>query len=50
MYTEEYRRKLVSPEEAAEAVPEGGALIHGLTMAEPPRSWAPSRRGWPPAG
>ncbi|BEQ17029.1 4-hydroxybutyrate CoA-transferase [Desulfoferula mesophila] len=36
MYTEEYRRKLVSPEEAAEAVPEGGALIHGLTMAEPP--------------
>ncbi|MCB2191565.1 MAG: 4-hydroxybutyrate--acetyl-CoA CoA transferase [Deltaproteobacteria bacterium] len=36
MFTEEYKRKLVSPEQAAEAVPEGGTLVHGLTMAEPP--------------
>ena len=36
MYTEEYKRKLVSPEQAAGAVPDGGTLIHGLTMAEPP--------------
>ena len=36
MYAEEYKRKLVSPEQAALAVPDGGALIHGLTMAEPP--------------
>lgn len=36
MYTEEYKRKLVSPEQAAQAVPDGGTLIHGLTMAEPP--------------
>ncbi|MCF8064827.1 MAG: 4-hydroxybutyrate--acetyl-CoA CoA transferase [Desulfarculaceae bacterium] len=36
MYTEEYKRKLVSPEQAALAVPDGGTLIHGLTMAEPP--------------
>lgn len=36
MFAEEYKRKLVSPEEAARAVPEGGTLIHGLTMAEPP--------------
>ncbi len=36
MFAEEYQRKLVSPEEAARAVPDGGTLIHGLTMAEPP--------------
>ncbi|MBU4276199.1 MAG: 4-hydroxybutyrate--acetyl-CoA CoA transferase [Proteobacteria bacterium] len=36
MYAEEYKRKLVSPEQAALAVPDGGAIIHGLTMAEPP--------------
>ncbi|RJX36090.1 MAG: acetyl-CoA hydrolase/transferase family protein [Desulfarculus sp.] len=36
MYQAEYKRKLVTPEQAAAAVPEGGTLIHGLTMAEPP--------------
>ena len=36
MFAEEYKAKLVTPDEAALAVPEGGALIHGLTMAEPP--------------
>ncbi|MBU1274251.1 MAG: 4-hydroxybutyrate--acetyl-CoA CoA transferase [Proteobacteria bacterium] len=36
MYAEEYKRKLVSPDQAALAVPYGGTLIHGLSMAEPP--------------
>jgi itaconate CoA-transferase len=36
MYSEEYQRKLVTPQQAAATVPEGGSIIHGLTMAEPP--------------
>lgn len=36
MYLSAYRRKLTTPDRAAELVPEGGTLVHGLTMAEPP--------------
>jgi itaconate CoA-transferase len=36
MFAEEYKRKLTTPYRAASAVPDGGILIHGLTMAEPP--------------
>ncbi len=36
MYRDQYKQKLITPQRAAEEVPEGGAIIHGLTMAEPP--------------
>ncbi len=36
MFTDEYQRKLVTPYQAAAALPAGAVVISGLTMAEPP--------------
>lgn len=36
MYESEYRRKLTTPDQAVELIPENGTLVHGLSMAEPP--------------
>ncbi|MCF8034349.1 MAG: 4-hydroxybutyrate--acetyl-CoA CoA transferase [Desulfarculaceae bacterium] len=36
MFSDEYRRKLVTPYEAAAALPQDAVIIPGLTMAEPP--------------
>lgn len=36
MYHQEYRRKLISPQKAAELIQDNVTLAHGLTMAEPP--------------
>ena len=36
MYLKEYEKKLITPPEAAGLLKEGDALMHGLTMAEPP--------------
>lgn len=36
MYFKEYRKKLITPDEAVKSIREGEMLVHGLTMAEPP--------------
>ncbi len=36
IYTEEYRKKLASPENAVSFIKDGDTIVHGLAMAEPP--------------
>lgn len=36
MFDSQYKNKLITPEKAVEMIPEGGSLIHGMCMAEPP--------------
>ena len=36
MYLKEYEDKLITPPQAADMIKDGDALMHGLTMAEPP--------------
>lgn len=35
-YRDEYRRRLTTPEKAVERIREGDAVVHGVTIAEPP--------------
>jgi itaconate CoA-transferase len=36
MYSQEYHRKLTTPEQAVAAIPDGATLVHGMATGEPP--------------